>query len=136
MAQLGQYDTEERTVSLLQLYDRLASLGMTTGRSFTLGLTQQELADMLGSHMIHVNRTLSRLRARGLIMMSDRQVTLLDLEGLADLLPVHSHAPPAQEPGQTLARHGPDAASHAVCRRHQGAFSGGASASYAVSRTM
>lgn len=99
MAQLGQYDAEERTASLLlQLYDRLTSLKMTVGRSFTLGLTQQELADMLGLHLIHVNRTLSRLRARGLIMVQGREVTLLDMGGLAELLPVLNRAPPAPEP--------------------------------------
>ena len=99
MAQLGQFSAEERTASLLlQLYDQLESLKMTVGRSFTLGLTQQELADMLGLHLIHVNRTLSRLRARGLIMMQGREVTLLDLDGLAELLPVHNQASPTQEP--------------------------------------
>lgn len=99
MAQLGQYSAEERMASLmLQLYDRLGSLKMTVGRSFTLGLIQQELADLLGLHLIHVNRTLSRLRARGLIMIQGREVTLLDLDGLAELVPVLNHAPPAQEP--------------------------------------
>ena len=92
MTQLGRCDAEERTASLLmQLYDRLSVLGLATSRRFHLELTQQDLADVLGLHLIHLNRILSRLRARGLILMHGQDITLLDLEGLAELVPIASH---------------------------------------------
>jgi len=92
MTQLGRCDAEERTASLLmQLYERLSVLGLATSRRFHLELTQQDLADVLGLHLIHLNRILSRLRARGLILMHGQDITLLDLEGLAELVPMASH---------------------------------------------
>ena len=88
MTQLGRCDAEERTASLiLWLYERLTWLRLASYRRFRLELTQQELADLLGLHLIHLNRILSRLRARGLIMMQAQEVTLLDYEGLSDLVP-------------------------------------------------
>lgn len=96
MAQLGRCDAEERTASLLLLlHDRLSVLGLASSRHFRMELTQQDLADMLGLHLIHLNRILSRLRARGLIGMQGQDVTLLDMDGLSDLAPVASHAPKA-----------------------------------------
>lgn len=46
--------------------------GLTTGQSFVLELTQQELADLLGLHVIHVSRVLGRLRARKLLSTSGK----------------------------------------------------------------
>ena len=53
----------------------------------------QDLADMLGLHLTHLNRILSRLRARGLMLMHGQEITLPDRDGLSDLAPVASHAP-------------------------------------------
>ena len=93
MSQLGRCDAEERTAALLMLlHERLSALGLATCNHFRLELTQQDLADMLGLHLIHLNRILSRLRARKLIMMKGQEFTLLDLDGLAELVPVSSHA--------------------------------------------
>lgn len=92
MAQLGRCDAEERTASLLMLlHDRLSVLGLASCQHFRMELTQQDLADMLGLHLIHLNRILSRLRARGLIMMHGQEITLLDMDGLADLSPSATH---------------------------------------------
>ena len=88
MTQLGRCDAEERTASLIVwLYERLTRLRLAGYRRFRLELTQQELADLLGLHLIHLNRILSRLRARGLISLQSQEVTLLDYEGLSDLVP-------------------------------------------------
>ncbi len=93
MSQLGRCDAEERTASLLlTLHDRLAVLGLANCRHFRMELTQQDLADMLGLHLIHLNRILSRLRTRKLILMQGQEITLLDLDGLAELAPVSGHA--------------------------------------------
>lgn len=89
MVQLGQCNAEERTVALLSLiYERLAARGLAADHRFHLELTQVEMADTLGLHIVHLNRVLSRLRARRLIGMQGPEISLLDLEGLAGLMPV------------------------------------------------
>ena len=99
MAQLGRCDAEERTAALLLLlHERLRARDMVSGHTFRLELTQQELADLLGLHLIHLNRVLSRLRARGLIMMHGQEVTLLDPDGLEDLVPVPGQYARANDP--------------------------------------
>ena len=100
MTQLGRCDAEERTASLiLWLYERLSLLRLAAYRRFRLELTQQELADLLGLHLIHLNRILSRLRARGLIAMHAQEVTLLDYDALAELVPASSTPGRSTRPG-------------------------------------
>jgi len=95
LVRLGQCDAEERIVGLLlSLYSRLQRCGLTIGQGFVLELTQQELADLLGLHVIHVNRVLGRLRARKLLSISGKNVVLHDLQGLAELAPPLSHSGP------------------------------------------
>ncbi len=85
---LGQCDAEERTAELLlSLHTRLVQCGLALGPSFVLELTQQEMADALGLHVIHLNRVLGRLRARKLVSANGKTVTLHDLQGLAELVP-------------------------------------------------
>ena len=88
LVRLGQSDAEERTAELLMsLYNRLQQRGLASGQSFVLELTQQEMADVLGLHAIHLNRVLSRLRARKLLSISGKNVSFQDLQGLAELVP-------------------------------------------------
>lgn len=47
-------------------------------------VTQDLLADLLGLSAVHVNRTLRRLRADGLIELANRHLDLVDREGLID----------------------------------------------------
>ncbi len=95
LVRLGQSDAKERIVGLLLfLYSRLQQCGLTTGQSFVLELTQQELAGLLGLHVIHVNRVPGRLRARKLLSTSGKIVVLHDLQGLAELTPPLSHFGP------------------------------------------
>ncbi len=87
MAQLGRCDAEERTaLLLLLLHRRLLARDLATATSFKLELNQQELADMLGLHLIHLNRILSRLRARGFITTKGQDVTFIDREGMAQMV--------------------------------------------------
>lgn len=51
--------------------------------TFTLPVTQSELADTTGVTTVHVNRSLQRLRKAGLIALRDGQLTILDFCGLA-----------------------------------------------------
>ncbi len=102
LVRLGQSDAEERTAELLiSLYNRLQLRGLASGQSFALELTQQEMADVLGLHAIHVNRVLSRLRARKLLSIRGKTVSLHDLQGLAELVPPLSHAGPSPQLLQT-----------------------------------
>jgi CRP-like cAMP-binding protein len=93
MVRLGKCDAEERTVSLLiSLHARLLRAGLASSHGFDLELTQQEMADILGLHVIHLNRVLSRLRARKLVTINGKHVTLLDMPGLIELVPPLSHS--------------------------------------------
>ncbi len=88
LVRLGQFDAEERTAALLaSLHGRLQQCGLASETSFVLELTQQEMADTLGLHVIHVNRVLGRLRARKLLSTNGKTVTLHDLPQLAQLVP-------------------------------------------------
>ena len=106
LVRLGQFDAEERTAALLtSLHHRLQQCGLASESSFVLELTQQEMADTLGLHVIHVNRVLGRLRARKLLSTSGKTVTLHDPAQLAELVPP-LHAPGARpnmlSPGDLL----------------------------------
>lgn len=50
--------------------------------SFRLGLSNHEIASRIGSVRDVVSRSLARLKHEGLIAMEDREVTVLDLQGL------------------------------------------------------
>lgn len=54
------------------------------GLGFSLLATQSHLADMLGLTPVHVNRTISAMRAQGLIHYGRRVVTIPDWRRLAD----------------------------------------------------
>jgi len=74
----------------LELYARLELIGEETGNAYTLPLTQEHLADLLGLTSIHVNRVLHRLKVDGLIALEGRTIRLLsrdDLIRIADFDP-------------------------------------------------
>ena len=58
---------------------RLHAVGLTKGDAFTMRLTQAEIADLLGLSAVHVNRTLKRLRAIGLVDYSKSIISVLDV---------------------------------------------------------
>jgi CRP-like cAMP-binding protein len=65
---------------------RLEAVGLSRDRAFELPATQGELADATGLSLVHVNRTIRRLRADGLISVSkDRVVRLLDWQRLTEV---------------------------------------------------
>ena len=67
---------------LLEIYDRLRQHQLVMRPTFTLPLTQERIGDHLGLTMVHVSRTLRRLRAERLALV-DRQVVIIrDLAGL------------------------------------------------------
>ena len=101
---LGRRSATERLAHLLcELLVRLSAVQMTEDNSYTLPLTQEQIADVLGVSTVHVNRTLQELRALGLISLEGRRLTIHDWEGLKglagfspDYLHVEGLRPPAR----------------------------------------
>jgi CRP-like cAMP-binding protein len=76
----------ERLAHLIcELLVRLQTVGLTDGRTFTLPLTQIELADVLGVSPVHAHRVVNDLRERGLIRWRGQRVDVLDRPGLEAL---------------------------------------------------
>ncbi|MDA0702747.1 MAG: Crp/Fnr family transcriptional regulator [Proteobacteria bacterium] len=69
---------------LLEFFHRLNAVDKTLGLSYQMPITQEVLVDALGLSLVHVNRTLRRLRTEGLIAMDHaRHITILDSDRLA-----------------------------------------------------
>jgi CRP-like cAMP-binding protein len=80
---LARLDAHARIAAfLLGIYDRLRERELVTRPRFTLGLTQDQIADHLGLAMVHVNRTLRRLREERLALVDRQVVIIADLAGL------------------------------------------------------
>jgi len=77
-----------------ELLLRLSVVGLASENSYTLPLSQGELADTTGMTNVHVNRSLMELRRRGLIQFSGKTLTILDvpaLKALAEFKPNYLH---------------------------------------------
>lgn len=80
---LGRRDAYQRVAHLLcELHYRALTVGLVKDDRFDLPLTQNEIADAAGLTSVHVNRTIQRLRADGLIELSGRVLTIKDVSGL------------------------------------------------------
>ena len=74
---LARFDARERICAfIVGVYDRLRHSGLIFRPTFNLPLNQDQLADHLGMTMVHINRTLRRLREERLLLV-DRQVTMI-----------------------------------------------------------
>lgn len=75
---------------------RLQAVGLSDGRSFRFPVTQTELADVLGLSLVHVNRVIQELRAKGVLNWRGGEVVLEDFEAMAALAefnPTYLHLP-------------------------------------------
>ena len=92
---LGRRDAYARIAHLLcELHYRLSMVGLTHHDRFDFPLTQTELADATGLTPVHVNRTVQRLRADGLIKLSAKALTITDvgaLQQIASFDPAYLH---------------------------------------------
>lgn len=80
---LGRRSATQRMAHLFcELWRRLQLLQLTDNDSFPLPITQEELADTLGLSIVHVSRTLRRLRASGCIEAKGYEIRILDMKGL------------------------------------------------------
>lgn len=80
---LGRRTAVARVAHLFcELYVRLGIIGLTDGLSYSLDITQTDLAECLGLTAVHVNRTLKALREKKLVEFRGGRVTIEDLKGL------------------------------------------------------
>ena len=83
---LGQRSAFERIAHFLcETFVRLQALGLTQGNSCDFPIVQNDLADITGLTSVHVNRTLQELRRSGLIILTNRRLTIPDLDRLKDV---------------------------------------------------
>lgn len=83
---LGRRSARERLAHLLcELFARLHAVRAAGNSGFTLPLTQEEIADVLGLTAVHVNRTLQTMRSQGLIQLRDHRLYVPDLDALRRL---------------------------------------------------
>lgn len=106
-ASIGRLDAHARIcVLLLDIYDRLRHRGLINRPTFNLPLTQEQIADHLGLTLVHVNRTLRRLREEKIVLV-DRQIVIIqDIEQLRELargLPQSAELPEMPAAGERTA---------------------------------
>jgi CRP-like cAMP-binding protein len=83
ISNIGRRDAYQRLAHLFcELHARLKLVGLVEGDRFDLPMTQEVLADAQGLTPVHVNRTLQALRGEGLIELSERMLTILDVARL------------------------------------------------------
>lgn len=86
MTGIGRKHAEERLAYfLIDLFTRVRHRDQHNGTTIPFPLTQEEIADSIGLTLVHVNRTLRKLRDKQLIGCENRTLTILDEEALAEL---------------------------------------------------
>ncbi|HTJ03661.1 MAG TPA: Crp/Fnr family transcriptional regulator [Methylovirgula sp.] len=86
LANIGRRSAYERVAHfVLETSTRLKVIGMAGDTAFTMPLTQEKIADVVGLSVPHVNRMLKRLREERLIDMAGSELRILDKEALATL---------------------------------------------------
>lgn len=70
---------------MLGFYERLSRVGLASNNCFTMPLTQDVLADVLGFSAVHVNRTVQQLRREGLLDVRSGVAILTQPERLRTL---------------------------------------------------
>jgi CRP/FNR family transcriptional regulator len=86
MLLLGSMRAEERLAAfLLNLTQRLQARGFSPS-SLVLRMTREEIGSYLGLKLETVSRTFSRFQEEGLLEVKQRQIRILDQEGLRKLM--------------------------------------------------
>jgi CRP-like cAMP-binding protein len=67
---------------LLAIYDRLRRAKMIAGPTFHLHITQEQIGDHLGMTIVHVSRTLHRLREDKVVFVDRHVVIICDIDRL------------------------------------------------------
>jgi CRP-like cAMP-binding protein len=107
MSAVLRLDARERVaLFLLDIYDRLRRRDLISRPTFALPLTQEQIADHLGMTMVHLNRTLRRLREEKLAIVAQQVVMITDLDRLRAVvagMPPLSETLPAADVALVLA---------------------------------
>jgi CRP/FNR family transcriptional regulator len=83
---LSSYTAEERTASfLLGLSARFARVGLSPNR-FMLPMTRSDIGEYLGLTVETVSRIFTALQKKGLIAVNNREIELLNIEGMKAIL--------------------------------------------------
>lgn len=84
---IGQRDAVQKLAHFLcEISARIEAIGeVNSDGSFTLPITQIELADTIGLTPVHVNRSLQRLRRQGILCWSRRRLTVVNREILTHI---------------------------------------------------
>ncbi|MDA0702751.1 MAG: Crp/Fnr family transcriptional regulator [Proteobacteria bacterium] len=87
VVRIGRRNAYERIAHmLLELLHCLNVVDDSCEDGYELPVTQEILGDALGLSLVHVNRTLRRLRKEGLIQMdSNRRIVILDMDALTEI---------------------------------------------------
>ena len=70
---------------LLEMLTRLQMVGLATGTSFEMPLSQEGIGDVVGLSGPHVNRMMAELKSSGLIAVEGHEITILDWTSLQKL---------------------------------------------------
>jgi CRP-like cAMP-binding protein len=80
---LGQREAYARLAHFLcEMFVRMKLVGLVVEETGTLPVTQQALADVLGTSSVHVNRTLQELRASGTLSWDRHELSIHDWPAL------------------------------------------------------
>jgi CRP-like cAMP-binding protein len=86
LVSIGRRSAYERLAHfILELLARLRPIGLADELSYSIPLTQEVIADMLGLSGPHVSRLLRCLREEGLVTVQGHRLTVTDLESLTVL---------------------------------------------------
>jgi CRP/FNR family transcriptional regulator len=81
LTSLGRRSAKQSLCALLiHLHDRIALPDETGVRSFELPLNQGQIADVMGIHLVHVNRMFRALEDDGLVLRGGKRITLLKVD--------------------------------------------------------
>lgn len=85
-ANLGQRPALARTAHLFcETAVQIASIGLMSEMTFSFPVTQNRLADALGTSTVHINRVLQELRQAGMLEFDGRNLKILDWDKLSNL---------------------------------------------------
>jgi CRP-like cAMP-binding protein len=80
------------------MHDRLAAVGLADEQAFPIPLTQEMLADTLGLSIVHVNRTLQRMRKDRLVEWRGGVAIILQRDMLVSLADYRAPEPCLAKP--------------------------------------
>lgn len=86
LTSLGRRSAYERIAFfMLYLFERARLSRLTDGDKLHLPITQMQLADTLGLSLVHINKTLKRLKRDGLMAFQNHVLHILDPEAMKEV---------------------------------------------------